>query len=187
MSYAQGPHDELIVQVKAKSDPLAMASAVETTIHDIDRRLPVFDVRSMRETTQMATIFTVIQSALAGIFAFLALFLAATGIYGLVAYRTQLRKHEIGVRIALGASRSNILALVLMQGLWLTTAGLGLGLLLSFGLTRFVSGQLYGIAANDPLTFGAVLLVLLTMSLFACYVPARRAMHANPVAAIRQM
>ena len=149
-------------------------------------RLPVFDVRSMRETTQMARIFAVMQSTFAGMFAVIALVLAATGIYGVVAYRTQLRTHEIGVRIALGASRTNVLRLVLLQGLWLTLIGLVFGLALSFGLTRFIAGLLYGISANDPMTVVGVVVLLGAMSLLACYLPAHRAMHVNPVAAIRE-
>jgi ABC-type antimicrobial peptide transport system permease subunit len=116
-----------------------------------------------------------------------ALILAATGIYGVVAYRTQLRTHEIGVRMALGASRAHVLRLVLLQGLWLTILGLVLGLGLSFGLTRFIAGLLYGISANDPLTVGAVVALLGGMALLACYIPAHRAIRADPVASIREL
>jgi predicted permease len=186
MSYFQENY-ELMVQVKTRGNPVDIAPAVERTIHEIDGRLPVYDVRSMREYTQNARIFAVIQSTLAGMFAVIALILAATGIYGVVAYRTQLRTHEIGVRVALGASRADVLRLVLWQGLWLTMIGLVLGLALSFGLTRFIAGLLYGISANDPLTIGVVIVLLGVMSLLACYLPARRAMRADPVAAIRDL
>jgi predicted permease len=187
MNYAQGPHDELIVQVRTRSKPEEMAQAVERAIHEIDGRLPVFDVRSMRETTQMARIFAVMQSTFAGMFAVIALVLAATGIYGVVAYRTQLRTHEIGVRMALGASRADVLRLVLLQGLWLTLIGLVVGIVLSWGLTRFISGMLYGVSANDPATMLGVLILLGTMSLLACYLPAHRAMRADPVASMREL
>jgi ABC-type antimicrobial peptide transport system permease subunit len=160
---------------------------VERAIHSVDGRLPVFDVRTMRETTQMASIFAVLESTFAGIFAVIALILAATGIYGVVAYRTQLRTHEIGVRMALGASRANVLRLVLGQGLWLTMIGLVIGLVLSFGFTRFIAGLLYGISANDPTTVLAVVILLSAISLLACYFPAHRAMRADPVASIRQL
>ena len=164
-----------------------MDQAVERAIHEIDGRLPVFDVRSMRETTQMARIFAVMQSTFAGMFAVIALVLAATGIYGVVAYRTQLRTHEIGVRMALGASRADVLRLVLLQGLWLTLIGLVVGIVLSWGLTRFISGMLYGVSANDPATMLGVLILLGTMSLLACYLPAHRAMRADPVASMREL
>ena len=187
MSYFQQADNETIVQVKTRGNPADLAPAVERAIHQVDGRLPVFDVRSLRETTQMASIFAVMESTFAGMFALIALVLAATGIYGVVAYRTQLRTHEIGVRIALGASRTNVLRLVLVQGLWLTLIGLGLGLALSFGLTRFIARLLYGVGANDPLTILSVVFVLGTMSLLACYLPAHRAMRADPMASIREL
>jgi ABC-type antimicrobial peptide transport system permease subunit len=139
----------------------------------------------MPETTQMARIFAVMQSTFAGIFAVIALILAATGIYGVVAYRTELRTHEIGVRVALGASRADVLRLVLLQGMRLTGEGLALGLALAFGLTRFLGGMLYGVSANDPVTVAAVFVMLGTISLIACYLPAHRAMRVDPVSAIR--
>jgi ABC-type antimicrobial peptide transport system permease subunit len=186
MSYFQNSGNETIVQIRTRSNPESMAPAVEEAIHEIDRQLPVFDVRTLHEATQMARIFTVLQSTFAEIFAAIALILAATGIYGVVAYRTQLRTHEVGIRVALGASRTDVLRLVLLQGFSLTMIGLGLGLALSFGLTRFIAGLLYGIGANDPLTVAAVFGLLGAISLLACYFPARRAMHVNPVAAIRE-
>ena len=187
MSYFRQSDNETIFQVKTKANPAELAAAVEGAIHEIDTGIPVFDVRSMRETTQMARIFAVMQSTFAGMFAVIALILAATGIYGVVAYRTQLRTHEIGVRMALGASRANVLRLVLLQGLWLTLAGLVIGLVLSFGLTRFIAGLLYGISANDPMTVIGVVVLLGAMSLLACYLPAHRAMRADPVASIREL
>src|SRR5580698_2298881 len=107
---------ETIVQVETEGNPLDLAPAVENAIHTIDTRLPVFDVRPMRETTQLGSSFAVIQSTLAGMFALIGLVLAITGIYGVVTYRTQLRTHEIGIRMALGASRVDVLRLVLLQG-----------------------------------------------------------------------
>ncbi len=186
LSYFQEADNESIVQVKARGDPADLAPRVEQAIHQIDGQIPVFDVRTMRETTQMAGIFAVMQSTFAGMFAVIALILATTGIYGVVAYRTALRTHEIGVRMALGASRADVLRLVLTQGMWLTIFGLALGLALSFGFTRFIRALLYGIGANDPLTVVAVVVLLAAMSLLACYFPARRAMRISPVAAIRE-
>jgi predicted permease len=187
LSYFQGADNETIVQVKTRGNPDDMAPAVERTIHAIDGQIPVFDVRSMRETTQMAGIFAVLQSTFAGIFGVIALVLAATGIYGVVAYRTELRRHEIGVRMAMGAARADVLRLVLLQGVWLTGLGLVLGLGLAFVLTRFIGGLLYGVSANDPVTVAAVFVLLGAMSLLACYLPARRAMRAEPLAAIREL
>ena len=178
---------ETIVQVKTEGNPVDLAPAVENAIHEIDTRLPVFDVRPMRESTQMASSFAVVQSALAGMFALIGLVLAVTGIYGVVAYRTQMRTHEIGVRMALGASRVDVLRLVLSQGVWLTGVGLALGLAFALGLTRVIARFLYGIGANDPLTMASVVMLLGAMSLVACYLPAHRAMRRNPVSAIREL
>src|SRR6202034_548279 len=139
---------ETIVQVKTEGNPADLASAVENAIHEIDTRLPVFDVRPMRESTQMASSFAVIQSALAGMFALIGVVLAVTGIYGVVAYRTQMRTHEIGVRMALGASRVDVLRLVLVQGLWLAGTGLALGLGVSVGLPRFFLPPFFGNSAQ---------------------------------------
>jgi predicted permease len=186
MSFFQQGY-ETIVQVKAEGNPVDLAPAVENAIHEIDARLPVFDVRPMRESTQIASSFAVIESTLAGMFALIGLVLAATGIYGVVAYRTQMRTHEIGVRMALGASRVDVLRLVLLQGLWITGIGLALGLAFALGLTRIIARLLYGIGANDPVTLVSVVMLLGAMSLLACYFPARRAMRRNPVSAIREL
>jgi ABC-type antimicrobial peptide transport system permease subunit len=187
MSFFQHPGYETIVQVKTAGNPVDLEPAVEQAIHEIDTRLPVFDVRSMRESTQLASTFAVIESTLAGMFALIGLVLAVTGIYGVVAYRTQMRTHEIGIRMALGATRVDVLRLVLVQGLWLTGIGLALGLASALGLTRLIARLLYGISANDPVTVASVVMLLGTMSLVACYLPARRAMRRNPVTAIREL
>ena len=184
-SFFQNP-DEPTLMVQTSGDPDSMARVVEEAIHQVDRQLVVFDVRSLRETTRASTIFPVMESTFAGIFAIIALVLAATGIYGVISYRTHLRTHEIGIRVALGASRADVLRLVLMQGLRLTAMGLLLGLVLAFGLTRFIAGMLYGISATDPLTVIAVVLLLGVMAMMACYLPAHRAMHVNPMSAIRE-
>jgi predicted permease len=187
LSYFQHPGYETMVQVKTAGSPVDLEPMVENAIHGIDPRLPVFDVRPMRESTQMASTFAVIESTLAGMFALIGLVLAVTGVYGVVAWRTQMRTHEIGIRMALGASRVDVLRLVLAQGLWLTGIGLALGLAFALGLTRVIARLLYGIGAHDPVTVASVVLLLGTMSLVACYFPARRAMHRNPVTAIREL
>ncbi|MGB8259915.1 MAG: ABC transporter permease [Terracidiphilus sp.] len=185
-SYFQVSEPELMVQVKSRGNPEDMAPAVERTIHEIDGRLPVYDVRSLRETTETAALFWIMESTFAGIFAVIALVLAATGIYGVVAYRTQMRTHEIGIRVALGASQGDVLRLVLRQGMGLTALGLAAGLALSLGMSRLVATQLYGVSANDPLTVVVMLALLAVISLVACFLPAHRAMHASPVTAMRE-
>lgn len=185
LSFFQHPGDTTVM-VQTSGDASALAPAVEDAIHQVNRQLPVFDVRTLRETTRVANIFPILESTFAGIFAIIALVLSATGIYGVVAYRTQLRTHEIGVRVALGASRGNVLMLVLMQGVRLTIAGLVLGLGFAFGLTRLISGLLYGISATDPATVMTVVALLGVIALLACYLPAYRATRVNPVTAIRE-
>ncbi len=186
LSYFQRSSDTIVV-VRTAGDPTAMAAALEDAIHQVNHRLPVFDVRSLRETTQVSSSFAIMESTFAAIFAMIALVLSATGIFGVVAYRTQLRTHEIGIRMALGASHANVRRLILRQGLWLTIIGLVFGLALSFGLTRLIAGLLYGLTAHDAATEIAALVLLGGLSLLACYVPARRAMRVDPVAAIRDL
>ena len=184
-SFFQNPDDPTLI-VQTTGDPNSIAPAVEEAIHQVDRQLVLFDVRSLRETTRASAIFPVMASTFAAIFAIIALVLAATGIYGVISYRTQLRTHEIGIRVALGASRSDVMRLVLMQGFQLTIAGLALGLALAFGLTRFIASMLYGVSPTDPFTAIAVVALLAVISILACYLPAHRAMSINPVSAIRE-
>jgi ABC-type antimicrobial peptide transport system permease subunit len=179
--------EETTVLVRTNGEPAAYAPALEDAIHQVDGQLAVFDVRSLRETTQISSTFAVMESTFAGIFAVIALILAATGVYGVVAYRTELRTHEIGIRMALGASHTCILRLVFVQGLKLTLIGTALGLALSVGLTRVIAGLLYGVSANDPLTIVGVVVLLGGLSLLACFVPAYRSMRLDPVAAMREL
>ncbi len=185
LSFFQSSRATTVV-LRTNGDPAAMEPALLETIHQVNGQLAIFDLRTLRETTRISNSFAIMESTFAGIFAIIALVLSATGIYGVVAYRTQLRLHEIGVRVALGASRSDILRLVMKQGLWLTVFGLVSGLALSFVLTRLIAGMLYGIGANDPKTVAAVFTLLGVISLLACYFPARRAVRVDPVAAIRE-
>jgi ABC-type antimicrobial peptide transport system permease subunit len=115
----------------------------------------------------------------------LALVLAAVGIYGVTAYTTRQRTHEIGIRMALGASKRDILRLVLGHGFRLTLGGVGLGLAASFGLTRYLRSMLLGVTSTDALTFSSVATLLCAVALFACYIPARRAIRVDPMLALR--
>ena len=186
LSFFQHANDTSIL-IKTVGNPIAMKAALVDAIHRIDDRIPVFDVHSLSETTRVSNSFTVIESTFAGIFAIIALVLSATGIFGVVAYRTQLRTHEIGIRMALGAPPTNVLRLILRQGMWLTIAGMVIGLVLSFGLRRLIAGLLYGVTTYDFFTEITVLVLLGGLSMLACYFPARRAMHVDPVAAIRDL
>ncbi|HLJ76161.1 MAG TPA: ABC transporter permease [Acidobacteriaceae bacterium] len=177
---------ETILQVRTRGEPEALAPAVVEAIHQINPQWLVYDVRPLRQTAQVASTFAIMESTFASAFALLALVLAASGIYGVLAYRTQLRTHEIGIRMALGAARKDVLWLILRQGLRLGAAGIALGMLLALALTRFISAQLYGVSPADPLTLAAVVLLLAVVAGAASSVPALRAMRIDPIAAIHE-
>jgi ABC-type antimicrobial peptide transport system permease subunit len=146
----------------------------------------VYDVRPLRETTEVASTFAIMESTFASAFALLALLLAASGLYGVLAYRTQLRTHEIGIRMALGAGRRDVLWLILRQGLRLAALGIALGIVLTVALTRFISAQLYGVSPADPLTIALVTVLLTVVAGAASSLPAVQAMRINPIAAIHE-
>lgn len=184
-SYMQTSGPQTILHLRTLGDPQLAAPALEQAVHQLNAKLPVFDVFTLEQSSQTANMFVLIESTFAGAFAILALILAASGIYGVIAYRTELRTHEIGIRIALGASHGDVLRLVLHQGLRLAIIGIALGLTMSMLLTRFLRGLLYGVSANDPLTVLSVTAVLALIAVAACYLPAIKAMRIEPVTAMR--
>jgi ABC-type antimicrobial peptide transport system permease subunit len=184
-SYMQGSGPQTILHLRTQGDPQLAAPALEQAVHQLNAKLPVFDVFTLEQSSQTASMFVLIESTFAGAFALLALILAASGIYGVIAYRTELRTHEIGIRIALGASHGDVLRLVLHQGLRLAIIGIALGLTMSLLLTRFLRGLLYGVSTTDPLTVFSVTAVLALIAVAACYLPAIKAMRIEPVAAMR--
>jgi ABC-type antimicrobial peptide transport system permease subunit len=145
----------------------------------------VFDITTLELREQISTIPLRIGGTFVGAFGVLALVLAAVGIYGVTSYTTRQRTHEIGIRIALGAGKSDVLRLVLGRGMILTSIGLLLGLLLSFLVTRALKSMLLGICTTDAITFAGVALLLSLVALVACFVPARRAMSVDPLVALR--
>ena len=185
LPYQQYPYAGMTLVIRTASDPASMATAVRREVQGIDASLPVSDVRSMEEVISTSVSQRRFSMTLLGIFATVALLLAAVGIYGVMAYSVSERVHEIGIRIALGAGRGDILKLVVGQGMILTLIGIASGLVASFVLTRLMASLIYGVSATDPLTFAGVSLALAVVALLACYIPARRATRVDPLEALR--
>jgi putative ABC transport system permease protein len=176
---------DMIINARVDGDPLAFGQTMEKTIHELNADLVVFDVTTLESREQFASFAQRVAGAFVGSFGLLALVLAAVGIYGVTAYTARQRTHEIGIRVALGASKQDILRLVLGQGLRLTLAGIGIGLALSFALTRFLSSLLLGVTSTDALTFSSIAILLCAVALIACFVPVWRAMRVDPMVALR--
>jgi putative ABC transport system permease protein len=171
--------------VKAARDPLGLASEVRDQIWAVDKDQPVAGVMPMQAIVDEELAPRQMQATVLGAFGGLALILASLGIYAVLSYVVVLRTQEIGVRMALGAQRGDVLRMVIGQGLSLVLAGVAIGLGGALALTRVLGGLLYGISATDPVTFVSVAVLLTAVALFACYVPARRAMQVDPMVALR--
>ena len=182
---AQSYRSGAILQIRTTGEPLALTSAVERTVADLNPNLPLFNVSTLKESMQMGNVFERIAAIFAGAFGVLALILAVVGIYAVVAYTTRQRTHEIGIRMALGASKAAIFRQVLSQGLRLTLVGLVVGVAASLYLTRFLRGLLFGVGSTDWFTFLTVAVVLCLVALAACFIPAHRAASVNPMQALR--
>jgi predicted permease len=175
----------MITIVRARIAPSAIVGQVREAVRAIDKTVPVYDVRSMDQYISDTVATPRFDTLLLGIFGGSALIIAAVGIYGVIAYSVTRRTHEIGIRMALGAQKYDVLGLVIGHAMTLALLGLGIGLVGALGLTRFLSNLLYGIKATDPLTFVTVSLILLGVALLACYIPARRAAKVDPMVALR--
>jgi putative ABC transport system permease protein len=182
---AQEPMGGLGLIVRTAGDPLATAASIERAIHSVDKDLPVYRVRTMDQLLGNALAQRRLTLTLLLSFAVLALLLASIGIYGVISYTVKQRTHELGLRLALGAQPRDVLKLILTQGLRSTLLGIMIGLGASFALTRWMEKLLFGVRPTDPLTFGVIALVLLSVALLACWIPARRATKVNPLIALR--
>ena len=175
----------LSLLVRTKGDPLGMADTMRRTIQSVDADMPVYSVASLEERIAGQAGDTRSYAVLLGLFALLALLLSAVGIYGVLAYGVARRTHEMGIRMALGAQRGDLLRLVARRGLALTVAGIGIGLAAAFALTRLMASLLFGVTPTDVLTFAVVALLLAGVALLACYIPARRATRVDPLVTLR--
>lgn len=174
-----------VMVVRSDGDPLRMAAAVKSAIWSVDKDQTVSRIQSMEQVLSDSVARRRLYVVLLGIFAGVALLLAATGIYGVVSYSVSLRTREIGIRMALGAERVDVVRLVIAQAAKLALAGEVIGILVALGLTRLMSSLLFGVSAADPFTFACVAIALTLVALAACYVPARRATRVDPVVALR--
>jgi putative ABC transport system permease protein len=175
----------LHVAVRTQADPAAMTPAVRGTIASLDPQLAVADIKTLEANVQESLAPQRFNLSLLGLFAALAVFLAAVGVYGVLSYSVTQRTREIGVRVALGAQRGSILAMTIREGMKVTFVGAAIGLVGALLLTRLMAGLLYGVTARDPLTFVGVIAVMSLVSLAACVIPARRATRVDPLVALR--
>ncbi len=181
----EGWTNTLMLAVRTSGTPQGSLAAIRDVVRDLDREQPVTSVATMDERLSRALSAPRFSTMLLGLFALIGLVLAAVGIFGVMSYVVTQRTHEIGIRMALGASRGAVLALVVGQGIRLTLVGLGIGLAASVALTRLMASLLFGVSATDPMTFALISALLAVVALMACYLPARRATKVDPMVALR--
>jgi predicted permease len=185
LPYAQRPIVQAYFVIRTRQSPSAAAPQILKAMYQVDSDLPLAQMKTMDQVLSDSVTGWRFRTILLGVFGGLALFIAAIGIYGVISYSVAQRTHEIGVRMALGAQRADVLKMVVGQGIKLILAGLGTGIVGALALTRFLSSLLYGVKPTDPFTFIAVSLILTGVALLACYFPARRATRVDPIVALR--
>lgn len=185
LPYRQRVNSDMTLLVRSAADPAGLAAAVKSTIASVDKDQPIFALETMQQLVNDSVSTRHATLVLLEIFSALAIVLATIGIYGVMAYTVALRTHEIGVRMAIGAQRSDVLRMVLRQGLKLALLGVGIGLAAALALTRLLSSLLFSVSASDPLTYAAVAGLLVLVALVACCFPALRAMRVDPIIALR--
>jgi predicted permease len=185
LPYQQICTDFMTFVVRTRSAPENMTSAVRGEISSVDKEQPVYNIKTMERLVFESISKQRFTMILLSVFSLIALILAAVGIYGVMSYAVSQRIQEIGIRMALGAQRSNILKLVIGKGMFLSLIGIAIGLPSAFGLTKLISSLLFNVSAADPATFLIISLLLAAVSLLACYIPARRAIKIDPIIALR--
>ena len=185
LSALQDSFANMFVVVRTSVEPTSLAASVRRAAAEVDKSAAVSDVKTMDHIVNDAVTQPRFNLFLLGLFSGIALLLSAAGIYGVTAYSVTQRTHEFGIRMALGAQVSDVLRMILRQGMLLISVGIAVGLVASFALTRLLRTLLFGISATDPLTFVAITLLLTLVALLACYIPARRATKVDPLVALR--
>jgi putative ABC transport system permease protein len=183
--YLQTPPREMSIVVRAAAEPESLIATVRRAIREVDREQPVADIRPMSEVLSQSIAVRRFPMILLGIFAGLALALAAVGIYGVMAMAVNQRRREMAIRLSLGAQTSDVFRLVMGRGMRLALAGVTLGLMGAFALTRVLDTLLYGVRATDVTTFVLIAVLLVVVALLACFIPARRAMKVDPMMLLR--
>lgn len=182
----QNPGVTAAIYLRTSTDPGTLGDAIRGEVQSVDPGIPVFAVRTLNEVVAKSLADRRFALTILAVFAGVALLLASIGIYGVMAYTFSQRTHEIGVRVALGAQRSDILRMALGEGTLLVAIGLGVGLIGAAIVTRFLRSMLYSVTATDPLTFASIALLLAAVALFACFIPAQRATQVDPLVALRE-
>ncbi|MGH9767390.1 MAG: ABC transporter permease [Blastocatellia bacterium] len=185
MPLAQRPAGSMDVALRTTGDPLALSSSVREAIWSLDRDLPIPRIQTMEQNLSVRVAQRRLNMLLLGLFALVALIMAAVGIFGVMSYAVTQRTNEIGIRMALGAQTGDVIGLVLKQGMMLVLAGVAIGLIATFALTRLMASLLFGVSATDPITFAAIAALLIVVALLACWIPAWRAAKVDPMVALR--
>jgi putative ABC transport system permease protein len=183
--YVQSPTRSMDIGIRTTGDPLRIAHAAIAAVRSVDSEEPVSDVRTMDKLIRDDAIGMTYVAILMGVFGVLALALSCIGVYGVMAYLVSGQVHEIGIRMALGASTGSVLGMVFRRGLMATTIGMGVGLVVAYGLARLLATLIFGVSATDPATFVGIPLTLIAAAALAIYLPARRAARIDPIAALR--
>jgi putative ABC transport system permease protein len=184
-SLAQYPFSNLTILVRTNAPPASLTAPLRAIVRDLDHEVPVFSVQTMQERVASSVGRERFYTTLVAIFAAVALVLAAVGLYGVIAYAVSQRTHELGVRVALGATSQRISAMVIREGLALTAVGAGLGIVAALGAGSVVASLLFGVTPRDPITLGGVVVVLAAVAMLASWLPARRAARVDPLVAMR--